>query len=512
MKNVPFLLFIFLNVLCFDTFAQEPQILWQRCTGGSGLDAGYHFVETDDHRFIVSSTTNSQDGDINLNNGLNDGSAFSLNQNGELVSVNVWGGSLLDGIYAIGKTDYGGYILAGTSESNDKDILGNHGGVDVIAMQVDADMKVLWQRSLGGPLDENIRSVVQTTDGGFFLVGSSKSSWGDVRINKGNWDMWAIKLNSCGQIEWQKTFGGTESDYAYAGLEDNDGNFVVGGFTYSFSGDVTGNHGIGDYWVVKLNPSGNLIWQKCFGGSGQDEGRTISLASDGSYLVNGWTDSANGDVPYNNGGRDMWVINVNQNGDLVWGRVLGGSLNDVGYDVFETAEGNFVMLGYAGSSDGDVSGNHGALDAWVVQMDGSGSINWQISLGGSGNDELRYIKRASDGDYVLSGFTQSNDGDVTGHHADLDAWTVKLTGVTGLIGSGGEKEPLLVYPNPAVDYLYLPGYSGNLLIYAADGKVVTALKKIENLKRIDISRLPAGVYTLRLLDKEKEYQGKFTKQ
>ncbi|MBI2967228.1 MAG: T9SS type A sorting domain-containing protein [Bacteroidetes bacterium] len=169
---------------------------------------------------------------------------------------------------------------------------------------------IQWQKSLGGSNNDMAYSIQQTNDGGYIIGGVSNSSNGDVTGNRGNNDYWVVKLDSSGNISWQKSFGGSNNDMAYSIQQTNDGGYVVAGRSDSDNGDVTGNHGLSDYWVVKLDNSGNISWQKSFGGTNFDEAYSIQNTSEGGYVVAGSSKSPNGDVTGNHGMEDYWIVKL----------------------------------------------------------------------------------------------------------------------------------------------------------------------------------------------------------
>ena len=137
----------------------------------------------------------------------------------------------------------------------------------------------------------------------------------------------------------------------------------MAGYTFSNDGDVSGNHGAYDYWVVKLNSSGDILWQICLGGTNVDVAYSIQQTSDGGFIVAGYTCSNEGDVSGNHGNSDYWVVKLNSSGTIEWQKCLGGTDGDYAYSIQQTSDGGFIVAGLTGSNDGDVSGNHGGSDA-----------------------------------------------------------------------------------------------------------------------------------------------------
>ena len=232
-----------------------------------------------------------------------------------------------------------------------------------------------WQKSLGGSGSDIGRSIQQTTDGGYIVVGESNSTNGDVTGNHGDFDYWVVKLSSTGAIIWQKTLGGTGSDNAYSIRQTTDGGYVVAGTSNSNDGDVTGNHGDFDYWIVKLSSTGSIIWQKSLGGSGIDWATSSQQTTDGGYIVIGGSNSIDGDITASLGINDYWVVKLSSTGSITWQKSLGGSRNDVGWSIQQRTDGGFIIAGTSDSNDGDVTGNNGNSDYWVIKLSASVGVN-----------------------------------------------------------------------------------------------------------------------------------------
>ncbi len=336
------------------------------------------------------------------------------------------GGTNDDRAYSIQQTSDGGFIVASITGSNDGDVSGNHGYDDAWVVKLNSSGNIEWQKCLGGTSYDVANSIQQTSDGGFIVSGYTGSNDGDVSGKYGATDYWIVKLNSSGDIEWQKCLGGIYDDFAYSIQQTNDGGFIVAGFKESNESDMSGNHGAIDALVVKLNSSGDIEWQKCLGGTDYDSAHSIQQISDGGFIVAGRTRSNNGDVSGNHGACDAWVVKLNSSGDIEWQKCLGGTDNDYANSIQQSSDGGFIVAGETKSNDGDVSGNHGVYDYWVVKLNSSGDIEWQKCLGGTDYDYAYSIHQTSDGGFIVAGNTASNDGDVSGNHGASDAWVVKL--------------------------------------------------------------------------------------
>ena len=365
----------------------------------------------------------------------------SFGQTPALMWQKCLGGNNGDYASSIEPTADGGFIAAGYTEGLDNgDIMGYHGNLsvgDIWVVKTDNAGNIQWQKCLGGNSFETGAYIHQTADGGYILAGTSASVDCNFQGNHGGADYLVIKLNSKGDVVWQKFYGGSMNEYAWSLSIAPDGGYIVAGETESSNGDITVNHGIRDYWVIKLDISGNLVWQKSLGGTGDDEAYSVQATSDGGCVVAGFTESNDGDVTGNHGKRDYWVVKLDNTGNIQWQKALGGSTFDGAWSVQLTKDGGYIVAGYSGSNDGDVSGNHqgfgpGDADYWIVKLSSTGSVQWQKCYGGNLNEIAYFIQPTMDGGYVVAGSSESADGDLTCNAGITDMWIIKISS-TGIL-------------------------------------------------------------------------------
>jgi len=284
------------------------------------------------------------------------------------------------------------------------------------------------ENHLFGGTDADKATCVDISNGGVYVAGHSKSSDGDFQTNLGNYDCFIKRFSDFD--EWQLSFGGSDVDYIY-GIDKN----VVVGASKSNDNDITGNHGNYDYLVVKFDDLGQIVWQKSFGGSDVDKATTVFVDQNDNIWVLGYSKSTDGDVTAgaNHGGYDIWLIKLDANGNLLWQKNYGGSNDDKSTDIFFEYSGNFLISGYSKSSDGDLTQNHGNYDYWVFQIDANGDILWQKSYGGSGIDKDPYFSHNSGFMYV-AGSSNSNDGDITNPKGNFDIWEFEFNPSNGNMG------------------------------------------------------------------------------
>lgn len=293
-----------------------------------------------------------------------------------------------------------------------------------------------WQRCYGGAKNDLPANIITTRDGGYLMTGATRSTNGDVSENHGDYDLWLVKINPNGSIKWQKSYGGSATDAGAVILETFDGGYIIGAVSQSKDGDLQGlpHHDTAvasDIWIFKIDSIGAIKWQKTFGGSGYDQISGIFESGEGEYIVLGTTQSSDGDVRGNHGGEgsDIWLFRFSESGSIIWQKTLGGTKNDIATSFIKTSDNGYAILGYTTSFDGDVSGRSrdSSYDAWLIKLNHAGDILWQKTYGGSQYEEANSVIETLDHGFAFAAMTTSNDGDVTGRHGPLygDAWIVK---------------------------------------------------------------------------------------
>jgi hypothetical protein len=241
-------------------------------------------------------------------------------------------------------------------------------------------------------------------------------------------------------IQWQNTIGGASSDVLYSLQQTADGGYILGGSSFSdISGDKTeDNLGLSDYWVLKLDPTGTIQWQNTIGGNNNDFVQSLQQTADGGYILGGSSESnISGDKTENsNGGRDCWVVKLDATGVIQWQNTIGGSGDDYLHSLQQTADGGYIFGGYSNSNiSGDKTENsNGNYDYWVVKLSATGAIQWQNTIGGNDPDLLYSLQQTADGGYILGGGSGSDiSGDKTENGiGGSDYWVLKLD-ATGAI-------------------------------------------------------------------------------
>jgi len=246
--------------------------------------------------------------------------------------------------YSIIQTKDGGYAIAGGTGKR------FWGEVNCWVMKLDAKGNMEWDNNFGGIGWDEIYSIIQTKAGGFIAAGSAWSK------GAGRGDVYIAKLDRRGYLVWTKTFGGSDYDDARSIIQTDDGGYAVTGFTVS---EDTGDK---DVWVIKLDKNGNKVWDRTFGGTSEDWANSIIQTKDRGYMVAGWTSSMGA------GKTDVWVIKLNRRGDLVWDRTFGGSKDDEAHSIIQTDDEGYAVAGWTESKGA------GNSDVWVIKLDKNGNL------------------------------------------------------------------------------------------------------------------------------------------
>lgn len=452
------ILLLFLAICTTNSFAQ-PTIQWQKAYGNSAGGENFQRVlQATDGGFIAIGNATAGGGDVTGHHDSPSGGdiwVVKMTQTGTISWAKCYGGMNLDQALWIEHTKDNGYIFCGETRSNNGDVSGFHGTSsqfgDAWVVKIDDTGKIEWQKCLGGSLAERGDCIRQTADGGYIMAGYTSSTDGDVSGQKGGNDFWIVKLTSTGAIDWQRCLGGTKSENATCIIQAADGNYVVSGNSTSSDGDLTGNKGSGDGWILKLNSTGGIIWSKNYGGTMHDALYGVAeLASSTEFVFAGITNSTDGDIANNRGESDAWVVKVDATGNLVWSKTYGGTKSDNVQQVILGVDNSYIISGLSMSSNGDVSGAHGMADGWVLSISPTGNIEWQKAIGGTKGDITNAIARTTDDGLVVAGSTTSDDGDATGsgfHTGTFsDSWVIKLGKYAGINTINAYKNKITVYP------------------------------------------------------------------
>jgi len=499
-------------------FAQSLFLEWQTCLGGSSDDYGnsMKLVVGNQGLGIVGRTT-SNDGNL--------GCGFQGNTDAFYATTDTFGSNLYYRCFGgTGYDEFNSFIeyvpgfyykyIIGRTSSNDGDVSGNHGSFDAWLLKTTFGGQIMWQKCIGGTGWEDGFSIVPTSDGNLLMAGitSSDTIDGQATACHGAFDGWLVKMDTSGNVLWQKCFGGSNSEFFYSVIESSDGNYVVGGFSDSDDGDLSTNLGSTDYWLLKVDTGGQLLWQKTFGGTGGDEAYSVIETIDNNLMIVGYSYSQDNDAILTKadpGSSNILMIKIDQLGNKLWSNCYGDIGGARSKSVLQEANGNYRLGCSVSSATGDASGCniHGCCDAWMLTLDSTGAIlNNQCFGSSSVDDGIKGIVASLEhGHYYFLGQAGNNSGDVTGSHGFDEIWIVKYIDSTSIINKLNElkNNDFIVFPNPFNTQIIVSSLSTTLntnvqIIDLLGRKHYCPYIKQDDHFIIDSSELNEGIYFVQI--------------
>lgn len=452
----------FVFSLALTAQAQTAPIkYWDKVIGGDDQDKPTVMHKTTDGGFILGGFSKSTlSGDKTQGSGYYDYWVVKLDANGTKVWDKTIGTSNLDILLDLQQTADGGYIMGGESYAgiNGDKTEPQRGDSDYWIVKLDANGNKLWDKTLGGGTFDYFNSLQQTSDGGYILAGTSESSASGDKTQPavGLTDYWIVKIDASGNKLWDKTFGGPLDDALLVVKQTPDGGYILSGLSESgIGGDKSQiSQGSWDCWILKLDAAGNKQWDKTYGGTGSDGAGNILLTPDGGYVFGGSSDSGiSGDkTQASKGATDIWLLKLDATGNKVWDKSFGGNSNEGLAAIKPTSDGGY-MLGASSSSSsgGDKSQNsQGGQDFWLVKLDANFNKVWDKTIGSSGSDGLIGAEQTSDGGYVLAGEAYGGPSGDKSQNAkgDVDYWIVKLGAQISSTDEPQKDFAISIFPNP----------------------------------------------------------------
>ncbi len=509
MKNRPFL-FLLPLFLAFQALAQ-PTISNQFCYGGSQIETGSWAEILPNGSRIFGGITSSNNGDVNgLHNNSADAWVVKTNATGALDFQRCIGGSDFDFAIAGAASPEGGIVAVGQANSNDGDFAGlNKGSCDAFIAKVAPNGNLAWAKLLGGAQCDLFEAVWPIASGGYLAGGETASNDGDIAgFLGGQSDMFLARFDENGNVIWKKTFGGTGLDRCLDLWKTIDGHFIVLGETSSTDGHFPATHGSNDVVLMKIDLNGNILWAKTFGGNSIDRGVMVRQKTNGEYVVLASTQSTNGQVGGFQGFRDIWVFRTDANGNLLSQRCLGGSQAEEPGGLELAPNGDLLVTGNTRSTDGDVASDPGSAagNGWLVLLKANLDIRWAATYGTGNGTQIFYAAPISSGGVFAIGSSEGIAGDVTCSKGSQDIWAFELASSVGTAEI--EAQPAFkLSPNPASTQLSILADNetaevANILIVNVLGQNMFetngTLEQINATLSQKVEQFPKGQYVLQL--------------
>jgi len=448
--------------------AQPPGTEWTQTIGGPNIEGGISVIQVSNGDFVVIGVTDS------YGSGKYDIYMVRTDSSGDTLWWRAFGGAEDDEGYSVQETSDGGFIVVGNTKSF------GAGNYDIYLLKTNSSGNVQWSKVFGGSYAENGNSVIQTSDGGYIVAGKT------VSYGAGNSDVYLVKTDSSGNVMWTKTFGGTAGDEAQSIQQTDDGGYIIVGKT---SSSGAGSY---DVYLIKTDSDGNSLWARTFGGSNYDTGNSVEQTSDGGYIITGRYQTASMESR-------LYLIKTDSYGDAVWSETI--EINDyaAGESVHETTDGGFIMTGLTMCS----ATSH---DVLLVKTDVSGDTLWTATYGGAGSEWGYSVQQTADEGYIVTGMTNSSGAD------SIDVYLIKLETDTGIEEANGGNPLLLLeraVPNPFSSTLTItysiPDQSDvELAVFDLSGRLV---EKLVNGQRSGGTHtvtwspaleMPSGYYIIKL--------------
>jgi hypothetical protein len=377
-------------LLCFSLVVSvDAASGWSQTYGGTEWDIACSLVAASDGGYAIAGYTGS------FGAGASDFWLVKTDAVGNMQWNRTYGGAGQDYAQSLVATTDGGYAIAGWTASF------GAGSVDSWLVKTDALGNMQWNKTYGGTEADEAHSLMVTTDGGYALAGYTRS------FGAGDYDFWLVKTDALGNIQWNKTYGGTEDEDPFSLVATLDGGYALAGSIVS-----SGSNGINTL-LVKTDALGNMEWNKTYGETGINEPSSLIATSDGGYALAGILNMTDF---FGVGNGDFWLVKTDASGNMQWNKTYGGIGEDQAYSVVATSDGGYAL---AGIWNRTTMHGHGISDFWLVKTDAFGNMQWNKTYGGTVIDEASSLVVASDGGYALAGYTNSFGAGF------MDFWLVK---------------------------------------------------------------------------------------
>jgi hypothetical protein len=369
--------------------ANGGALAWNKTYGGTNNDYGEFVVKTSDGGYALAGVTGAwgaAGGDFCL---------IKTDSAGNAMWNRTYGGIGDDWAFSLVQTSDGGYALAGDTNSY------GAGNYDFWLIKTDSVGTLQWNKTYGGTGDDEAYSLVQTGDGGYVMVGDTKSYGVGTPTYE---NVYLVKTDSAGNMLWNKTYGGTDTDEGWFVVETSDGGYAIAGYTQSYGGDM---------WLIKCDASGAITWNKTYGGARNDMGLSVVETGDGGYAIAGGTNSFGSGV-------QVYLVKTFADGTMDWNKTYGGTGVDEAYSLVQTGDGGYVMVGDTKSYG---VGTPTYYNVYLVKTYANGTMAWNETYGGAYNDWGLSVVETSDGGYAIAGATDSFGSGTQVYLVKVKSWT-----------------------------------------------------------------------------------------
>jgi len=404
------------EIISFDgQNSSSVTINWQNSFGGKDFDDISSIIKTSDGGYMAVGSSLSSDWDYWV---------LKFDADFNLLWERKFGGTNADFGKCIVETESNNYVIAGYSNSTDGNITLNKGGYDIWIIKISSEGVLVWQKNYGGTGSETIteESILTTNLGGYVFSATTTSDDYDVIGQKGGADIWLVNINDTSEIVWAKTYGGADDDFSNRIKYTPDGSYMLSNIVQSVGGDILYNYDKKDIWLARINSSGDIMWQKTIGGTGTESQCDITMTSDGGIIVMTQTSSKDGEVQKNYGNKDIWFSKIDATGNIVWNTIFGGSLDENSGEIIQLSDGGYLASISSNSIDYFLGFNYGKKDICLIKLSETGTIEWTKIFGGTDDEYSNSLLELSSNSILVTANSKSEDFDITKHIGGFDFW------------------------------------------------------------------------------------------
>ena len=491
---------VLLVLTSFQISIAQTEIDWQFNFGGTQHDAAYSILEQEDGSLISGGVINSIDidGDSTATK-LNDLFVIKADQFGNIIWKKFYDKGYGDEYFgSIKLCADGGYIIGG-SATVEKEYDGEiESSLDFWVLKLDNEGNIEWEKSFGGSNTDWINDIIETSTGNIIAVGGSQSNDGDITEPLNQYAGWMVMLSSEGELVWEKSFGvGIHDSFTSITPSNTEGYFIAGQQLVQKSD--------GNYFKTFLNKieeNGDLVWNKTFEGNSSEAFPQIHVNPDNSIILASSFETVTIDLSLPTYlTDDFWIINLTPEGEILWEKKYGTEKNDILRSIYKTEDGGYILGGTTGDIMGPGIDNFPNVNLFLIKIKATGEFEWIQTFGGSYVDILTDIIQTSDGSYLISAYSRSNNGDIALNHGGYDALIIKLKQETSHTNNM-YSSPIQVFPNPSSYQIKIRkeqlNIQGEYSIVSLDGLIVKRGQVSKDASSVFIGDLKNGIYYLKL--------------
>lgn len=484
------ILFIF-TLSFFASFmanGQDARIIWQKSIGGVGYDRINDIItDNSGDAYVLSTVQVTNNHEIQVS---------KISRGGEFLWTKTIGGERDDRGKQLLIDTNGDLLILGVTNSKTLAGVTAHGSLDVLFIRMSINGEVKTIRNYGGSNFEEAASILQKADGNYIITATTLSKDIDVLSNNGQADIWLFELDAHGNILWSQTHGGVDDEWAVNTKLLSDGSMITVASSSTYEGDYSENHGDADVALYHTNDFGQLLWKDLYGGFLTDLPADIEILPNGHFLVGANTYSTEGNIPYNNGGQDALLLEIDQDGHLIWSQTYGSYGNDRIAAIEPKGDG-FLVFGSSNSEYLNSAVGNGGQDFWMYEINHEMEVIREYLFGASGFDEGVTFALNKDGSVIMGGESNSNDGVVGSNMGKNDGWLLKIgSDFNNAIGEAS------VHPNPTKGIVYVNELEEGAMLSISNlqgAPITNAITPYGTSKILDLSGQPAGVYLLQVV-------------